>query len=99
VLFTDATILTETPPRACWSPRGEQAAVPATGGRAQRVLYGALNVGTGAACLDRAAARDQVSFRRHLWSIRSLGGGGASCCSWAGAARTRHGRATGWRGR
>jgi hypothetical protein len=72
VLFTDATILTETPPlRACWSPRGEQAVVPITGNRSRRVLYGALNVGTGAACLDQAASWDQVSFRRHLWSIRS----------------------------
>ena len=48
VLFSDATILTETPPlRACWSPVGQQAEVPVTGNRSKKVVFGALNPGTG----------------------------------------------------
>jgi hypothetical protein len=36
------------------------------------VLYGALNVGTGAACLDRAGRWDQRSFQGHLRHGRSV---------------------------
>jgi DDE superfamily endonuclease len=72
VLFTDATILTETPPlRACWSPVGEQAAVPVTGNRAKRVLYGTVNIRTGAALLSRARRWNGEEFRRHLAGVRS----------------------------
>ena len=39
VLFTDATILTETPPlRACWSLVGQQAEVSVTGDRDRTVV-------------------------------------------------------------
>jgi transposase len=73
VLFTDATILTETPPlRACWSPVGVQAEVPITGNRAKRVLYGALNVRTGAVCLTPADRWNQKSFQSHLRELRAL---------------------------
>src|SRR5262245_10995154 len=73
VLFSDATILTETPPlRACWAKVGEQAEVPVTGNRAKRVGYGALNVGTGTILLDRAAKWNQGSFQDHLRHLRSL---------------------------
>ncbi len=73
VLFTDATILTETPPlRACWSPVGVQARVPVTGSRAKRVLYGALNARTGAVCLSRAGRWNQDSFQAHLRDVRRL---------------------------
>jgi transposase len=73
VLFTDATILTETPPlRACWSRAGEQAEVPITGNRSKRVVYGALNVGTGTMCLDQAMRWDRHSFRDHLRHLRSM---------------------------
>jgi hypothetical protein len=72
VLFTDATILTETPPlRACWSPAGAQAEVPVTGNRAKRVLYGALNPATGALLLEEAARWNQWTFQEHLRGIRS----------------------------
>jgi DDE superfamily endonuclease len=73
VLFTDATILTETPPlRACWSPAGEQAEVPVTGNRGRTVLYGALNPATGKLWLDEAGKWDQRSFQEHLRSVRSV---------------------------
>lgn len=73
VLFTDATILTETPPlRACWSPVGAQAEVPITGNRGRVVLYGALNPATGRLGLDEAARWDQDSFQAHLRNIRSI---------------------------
>jgi hypothetical protein len=72
VLFSDATIVTETPPlRACWSPAGRQAAVPITGNRAKRVRYGALSARTGAACLDEADRWNQQTFQEHLRHVRS----------------------------
>ncbi len=53
VLFTDATIVTETPPlRAQWTLKGVPEEVPVTGSRNKRALYGALNVRTGSICLD-----------------------------------------------
>ncbi|MFZ0325016.1 MAG: transposase [Actinomycetes bacterium] len=73
MLFSDATILTETSPlRAGWAKVGEQAEVPITGNRARRVVFGALNVGTGTVCLDRAGQWNQQSFQGHLRHIRSL---------------------------
>jgi transposase len=73
VLFSDATIVTETPPlRACWSRVGAQAEVPITGNRSKRVLYGALSVRTGSACLDEAGRWDQRTFQEHLRHVRSV---------------------------
>lgn len=72
MLFTDATILTETPPlRACWSLVGEQAEVPVTGNRDKRVLFGALNPATGKLWLDDAEAWNQHTFQDHLRHIRA----------------------------
>ena len=72
MVFSDATILTETPPlRACWSKVGEQAEVPITGNRARRVVFGALNAKTGAVWLDESAQWNQDAFQEHLRSIRS----------------------------
>jgi transposase len=72
ILFSDATILTETPPlRACWAKVGEQAEVPITGNRAKRVVYGAMNIGTGGLLLDEAATWDQRTFQAHLRHLRS----------------------------
>ena len=72
MLFSDATILTQTPPlRACWAPVGEQAEVPITGSRDKAVLYGALNPATGALLLDGAERWDQLSFQEHLRNVRS----------------------------
>lgn len=73
MLFSDATIVTETPPlRACWSPVGGQATVPITGNRSKRVLYGALNVRMGSACLDEAGRWNQQTFQDHLRHVRSV---------------------------
>ncbi len=72
MMFSDATILTETPPlRACWSLVGRQAEVPITGNRDKRVVFGALNPRTGAAWFDESAKWDQDAFQNHLRSIRS----------------------------
>lgn len=72
VLFSDATILTETPPlRASWSRVGHQAEVPITGNRDKRVVFGALNPGTGAVWFDESAQWNQDAFQGHLRSIRS----------------------------
>jgi hypothetical protein len=77
ILFSDATILTETPPlRAGWAKVGRQAEVPITGNRSKRVVSGALNVGTGTLRLDRAAKWDQLSFQGHLRHLRSVWRGG-----------------------
>lgn len=72
MLFTDATILTETPPlRASWSKVGHQAEVPITGNRDKRVVFGALNPATGAVLLDAAAQWNQDAFQAHLRNVRS----------------------------
>jgi transposase len=57
--------------RACWAKVGCQAEVPITGNRAKRVVYGAMNVGTGTLLLDRAAKWNQHSFQDHLRHLRS----------------------------
>lgn len=76
MLFSDATIITETPPlRASWAKRGEQAEVPITGNRSKRILYGALNPKTGALCLDQALRWNQDSFQAHMRHLRRLWGG------------------------
>jgi hypothetical protein len=46
--------------------------VPITGNRARRVVYGALDVGTGTICLDEAAGWNQSSFQGHLRHLRSV---------------------------
>ncbi len=72
VVFTDATIITETPPlRARWALKGREAAVPIMGNRNKRVLYGALNIKTGAICLDQAKQWNQDSFQEHLRHLRA----------------------------
>ena len=72
VLFSDATILTETPPlRACWALAGQQAEVPITGNRDKAVLYGALSPATGSLILGGADRWDQQSFQAHLRNVRS----------------------------
>ena len=72
VLFSDATILTETPPlRASWSLVGQQAEVAITGNRDKRVVFGALNPRTGAVWFDESARWNQDAFQDHLRSIRS----------------------------
>jgi hypothetical protein len=72
VLFSDATILTETPPlRACWSKVGQQAKVPITGNRDKRVVFGALAPKTGAVWFDESAKWNQDAFQEHLRSIRA----------------------------
>jgi transposase len=73
VLFTDATIITETPPlRAQWALQGKPVEVPIMGSRNKRVLYGTLNIGTGAICPDIIGAEkwNQESFQEHLRHIR-----------------------------
>ncbi len=46
--------------------------MPITGSRSKRVVYGAMNVGTGTLLLDRAAKWNQASFQDHLRHLRSL---------------------------
>jgi transposase len=45
--------------------------VPITGNRDRRVLFGALAIGTGTLCLDRAAQWNQASFQAHLRHLRA----------------------------
>jgi DDE superfamily endonuclease len=72
VLFTDATIITETPPlRAQWALKGTPGEVPITGSRNKRVLYGTLNIKTGAVCLDQALQWNQESFQEHLRHLKA----------------------------
>jgi hypothetical protein len=72
ILFTDATIITETPPlRAKWALKGKPVEVPIIGSRNKRALYGALNIKTGAICLDQAQKWDQDSFQEHLRQVKA----------------------------
>jgi hypothetical protein len=71
-LFTDATILTETPPpRACRSSVGAQAEVPVTGNRDKKVVFGALNPATGTVWPDEAPKWNQYTFQEHPRNIRA----------------------------
>jgi DDE superfamily endonuclease len=72
ILFTDATIITETPPlRARWALKGRPVEVPIIGNRNKRVLYGALNPRAGEICLDRALRWNQDSFQEHLRHLKA----------------------------
>ena len=51
---------------------GQQAAITITGNRDKQVLYGALNVGSGALCLTQAEKWNQGSFQDHLRQVRAL---------------------------
>lgn len=80
VLCTDWTLLRLFPPlRAMWARRGEQAQVAITGANARRVLFGAINVRTGARVVlvrKRARAEDAQEFlrllRRHYRSAGTI---------------------------
>jgi hypothetical protein len=72
ILFTDATIITETPPlRARWARRGKPVEVPIIGNRHKGVLYGALNVRTGEIHLNQAQKWNQDSFQEHLRHLKA----------------------------
>ena len=71
ILATDASLITETPPlRACWSRVGQPAEIPITGNRRKAAVYAALNIATGARCVDLAPRWQGDSFREHLKHIR-----------------------------
>lgn len=71
MLFSDATIVTETPPlRASWSPEGESARIPVTGDRRNRTLYGTINVATGRRLVEEAPRWNGQTWRDHLQAIR-----------------------------
>jgi hypothetical protein len=73
VLFSDATILTETPPlRACWSPVGETAEVAISGNRRKAALYGTINIATGSRCIEAVERWNGETWRNHLQSIRRM---------------------------
>jgi DDE superfamily endonuclease len=72
ILCTDATIITKTPPlRARWACKGKPVEVPIIGKRNKRVLYGGLNIKTGAICLDQAQNWNQESFQEHLRHLKA----------------------------
>lgn len=71
VLFSDATILTETPPlRACWSLAGDPARVAISGNRHKAALFATIHIGTGRCCVDPAAFWNGDFWRDHLLHIR-----------------------------
>lgn len=71
ILFSDATILTETPPlRASWSLLGDPAQVPITGNRHKAALFGTISIGTGHFCAEAVDRWNGVSWRNHLKHIR-----------------------------
>jgi hypothetical protein len=71
VLFSDATIITETPPlRASWSPQGEPARIAVTGDRRNRTLYGTISMATGHRVVEEAPRWNGQTWRDHLLTIR-----------------------------
>ena len=73
VLFSDATILTETPPlRASWSLLGDPAQVPISGSHRKAALFGTLNIGTGHCCVEVVDRWNGPTWRDHLRRIRSF---------------------------
>lgn len=71
MLFSDATIITETPPlRASWSPQGEPARIAVTGDRRNRTLYGTINIATGHRLVEEAPRWNGQTWRLHLQAIR-----------------------------
>ena len=63
---------TETPPLwARWACKGKPVEVPIIGNRNKRVLYGGLNIKTGAICLEQAQKRNQESFQEHLRHLKA----------------------------
>ena len=70
-LFEDETILRLFPVlRRAWSLRGEQAVVPITGNKANRVLFGTLNPRTGYRLVFRCLNMRQESFQAFLRFLR-----------------------------
>ena len=68
----DATILSETPPLCCcYGHRGSQVCVPVTGGRATRVLHGAVNVRTGEVLMLITKVWDALTHQHLLEMIRT----------------------------
>jgi DDE superfamily endonuclease len=68
----DETIITETPPLyGCYGRRGEQVRVPITGGRAKRVLHGALNILTGGVLLFITDVWTEQTHQHFLTMIRA----------------------------
>jgi transposase len=71
ILFSDATILTETPPlRASWSLLGDPAQVPISGNRRKAALFGTINIGTGHCCIEAVDRWNGLTWRDHLRRIR-----------------------------
>ncbi len=72
LLFEDEAILRLFPVlRRAWSLRGQQARVPISGKNAKRVLFGAINMGTGHRILMRRANMRHHHFRDYLRLLRS----------------------------
>lgn len=70
MLFIDWTLLRLFPPlRAAWAPVGTAGLVPVTGANAKRVLFGAINLGTGHRIVlarRQAGGTDARAFLREL---------------------------------
>ena len=70
VLFEDETDLLLFPPlRACWARRGEDSAVPLCGANAKRVIFGVLNIRSGARLFLERKKQRQGDFQEFLGLI------------------------------
>jgi hypothetical protein len=71
VLAQDETDLLLFPPlRAGWAPRGEPAKVWLAGGNARRVIFGAMNLGTGTRLLVPRPKGRSADFQAFLAEVR-----------------------------
>jgi hypothetical protein len=76
LLRLDETILRETPPLDCCDGRlGAQVRVPSTGNHAQRILHGAINVGTGDVAWLSTEGGTKETHQGFLSMVRSPGRG------------------------
>lgn len=68
----DETIITETPPLyCCYGRRGQQVRIFITGGRAKRILHGAINIHSGEVVLLSTDVWTEQTHQYFLEMIRS----------------------------
>ena len=69
--MADATIITEVPPlRACYARIGQQAVVPISGTHRRRVVFGALDIGSGSLQLLITTHWEALTWQAFLRQVR-----------------------------
>ena len=71
ILFTDETIISETPPlKKKWTRGKERAEIPITGSHDRRILYGTINIHTGDMVINESLRWNQDEYQDHLENLK-----------------------------